>query len=391
MRKIIFLVLLALFFESCSKPEEVGKTVIIAENLIIPSDKVYLTTMEKSAIVLDSAEVFDGSFRFDFAEEVDPFKACIAYRNLDGKTSMVYFKNNDRDSVDSFTYSEFFIVEQGTTRLEGRESSDKQHVFASVIDGEENRLIFNSDYKTLGYVDNSDEETYDETLASVKKSVGNFPYSYLLMKAVYANRGNYKKQDVEYILNKVKPEIRKSAHGYNLGIYLKKLPDNYNPLEAFPLLNKEGGYVTDYDRRKKLNMLVLTSTWSHPSTLLLYYMDLEKHNFERDDLYIVDIGADEVADWWLEYKVAKGGDFIWDQLYISPERRQIFLGLYACHGFPLVVFTDQEGKEVKRFWDETYTNIKDYKYDSKNLEEIKNFIKKYLDDGVIPRNTHTYF
>lgn len=380
MKKISFFVLLVLFFESCSKPEEVGKTVIIIENLIIPSDKVYLTTMEKSAIVLDSAKVFDGSFRFDFAEEVAPFKACIAYRNLDGKTSMVYFKNNDPDSVDSFTYSEFFIVERGTTRLEGRGSSDKQYVFASVIDGKENKLIFNSNYETLGYVDNSDEETYDETLASVKQSVDNFPYSHLLMEAVYANRGSYKKQDLVYILDKVKPQVRKSAHGYNLSIYLKELPDNYNPLEAFPLLNKEGGYVTDYDRRKKLNMLILTTTWSYPSTLLLYYMDLEKHNFERDDLYIVDIGADEVADWWLECKGAKGGDFIWDQLYVPPQRRQIFFGLYAFRSFPLIVFTDKEGKEVKRFWDEEYLNIKDYKYDSKNLEDIKKFIEKYLDD-----------
>lgn len=369
-----------LLFSFCSEPEEVGKTVILGKGISIPADKVYLTTMEERAIVLDSAKVSDGSFQFNFADEFDPFKAYIAYRTKEGKVSMVYFKNSDLDSADSFTYSEFFIVERGTTRLEGKESQNKQYVFASVVNGEENTLIFNPGYEVLGNVDNSSKERYEESVESIKKSVEDHPNSFLLIERVYADRGNYKKQDLEFILSKIKAKARQSAHAYNLGIYLKNLPDNYDPFKAFPLLNKEGVYVTDYDRKKKLNMLILTATWSHPSNLLLYYMDLEKQNFEIEDLHIVDIGLDEVADWWMEYKIVKGGDFIWDQLYVPPKMRQNFLRLHASNGFPLIIFTDQEGKEVKRFWDEEYRNIKNYKYNSKNLEEMKDFIRNYLNN-----------
>ena len=378
MTKIEFFVLFFLFLTFCSKPKELGKTVIIAENMDIPADKVYLTTMEKRALVLDSAKISDGSFQFNLTEEMDPFKAYIAYRNKEGKLSMVYFKNNDPDSADSFTYSEFFVVERGKTHLKGKAETNKQFVFASVIGGEENKLLFNPGYESLGNVDHISKERYEESFESVKKSVENYPFSFLLIEKVYANRGNYKKNDLQYILSKMNAKVIESTYGYNLGIYLKNLPDNYNPFKAFPVLNKENVYVTDYDRKEKLNMLILTATWSHSSNLLLHYMNLEKQNFEIEDLYVVDIGVDDLESWWWQIKGSKRNSFVWDEFYVPVERRQIFLGLHDCNGFPLIIFTNQEGKEIKRFWDEEYRNIKNYKYNSKNLEEMKSFIENYL-------------
>lgn len=373
-----FLVLL-LFFSFCSELDEIGKTVVLAEDMDIPAKEVYLTTMEEKAVVLDTALVSNGSFRFSFTDEFDPFKACIAYRNEDGGMSMVYFKNDDSDSASSSTYSEFFVVERGKTYLQGKGSLNNQHVFASVIDGEENKLIFNPGYEALGKIDNSSKQGYEEGITVVKKQAEDYPYSFLLMDRVYANRGTYKKQDLEYILSKTEGKVSESANAYNLGVYLKNLSDDYDPLKAFPILNKDGVYVTDYDRKKKLNMLILTATWSHASNLLLYYMNLEKQNFESEDLYIVDIDANEVKDWWWNVKGSKENNFVWDELNVPIPQRQLFLRLYACDGFPLVIFTDQNGKEVKRFYDEEYSNHK-YKYNSKNLEEIKRFIENYLDN-----------
>lgn len=43
------------------------------------------------------AKVSDGSFRFSFTEELDPFKACIAYLNDEGVMSMIYFMSDDPD------------------------------------------------------------------------------------------------------------------------------------------------------------------------------------------------------------------------------------------------------------------------------------------------------
>lgn len=260
MIKFEFLTFFFFFLIICSKPKKGGKTVVIAEKMVIPADKVYLTTMEERALVLDSAKISDGSFQFNLTEEMDPFKAYIVYRNKEGKLSMVYLKNNDPDSADSFTYSEFFIVERGKTHLKGKIETNKKNVFASAIGGEENKLIFNPGYESLGNVDNISKERYEESFESVKKSVENYPFSFLLMEKLYANRGNYKKNDLQYILSKMNANVIESTYGYNLSIYLKSLPDNYDPFKAFPILNKENVYVTDYDRKKKLNMLILTAT-----------------------------------------------------------------------------------------------------------------------------------
>lgn len=104
-------------------------------------------------------------------------------------------------------------------------------------------------------------------------------------------------------------------------------------------------------------------------------MDLEKQNFEIEDLHVVDIDVDDLESWWWQIKGSKRNSFVWEELYVPVERRQIFLGLHDCNDFPLIIFTN---KEVKRFWDEEYRNIKNYKYNRKNLEEMKSFIESYL-------------
>ena len=364
----------SIFLVCCSEPEAPGKTIILGENMDIPADRVFLTNTDEKPRILDTAKVIGGTFTFNLADEYEPFRAYIVYLNSNGRYSMVYFID---DSQNSIPYSEFFVVEPGLTHILGRDKSGYQSAFASVQSGEENKLIFNPGYWNLGFVDNTSEATYKHTLARVKEHINAYPDSYLLLESVYESRGNYFKEDLAAVLASAGKKVSNSVSAINIQSYLDALPDNYNPLQAMPLLNRNNGFVTDYDRKEKLNMLIVTHSWFYPSILLMFYMNRDKEAFDIEDLAIVDIGAEEIEEWWTD-KVDQSGDVAWDQLYVPVKRRSLFFNLHGLNkGFPLIIFTNEQGKEIKRFYPNKFDKFSTEEKMA-YLNQLKVFISDYL-------------
>ena len=363
---------------SCVREPEL--TVVEGRLLQITADKVYLTTMEKHASVIDSAIVNKGNFRFGFDKETTPFRACIAYRNPAGNIEIVRFLPGNKRTEDSRINAkalEFFIVESGKTVLEGTGVGQAGGgVYASVLGGVENSLVFERlpvfdvDYDGLGVVDLTDEPTYRKSITVVNNIVDEYPHSYLLLERIAVNRWMYRKQDIAKILSKFDRNLMESGLGQGLLGYMERLADNYSPTEPITLVDGQGKFVSGYDRKKSLNMMIFSKSYIHDTELFLFYLKQQQGEFQNDNLYIVDIDLNEMHEWW-QSKLKDADEKIWDQLHADrKETMQLIFDRYGAttSQLPWVIFTDNNGAVVGRIDG----------YDSETLSKCKDFIGEYF-------------
>lgn len=310
-RYILCLILLALV--ACRQQDK-AFTVIRGENIHVQGDKVYLTTGERNALVLDSAKVVGGTFRIVIPHEALHFRACLAYRDDVGKFDV--FRFLDSDSADSARHdryhSDYLAIEAGVISIAGLTDFGGGQRYAFLKGHQENSLLFNPGFRIFNVLEDSLAEDYDKTVQKmdVLMRTDLFSRSMLVLERIWACRYLFSKRDLQAIVSSIDPKLNLSIYTEYLGRYLAQLPDNFDPNETILLDNGKGGKVNIYDRRKALNMLIFSATWSHPSALLLHYLKGEQQAFSHPDLYCVDIGLDEDKSWW-ESKLINGHEKNW--------------------------------------------------------------------------------
>ena len=331
----------------------------------LPTEVVYLTTTETHALIIDSAQVSDGKFSFNIDNVKEPFKACIAYKDATGNTSVIRFKIPRQEYFEPGSISNFFVIERNDVTLR-REILDE---YATIEGGVENTIIFDEDYRDLTATDHSniiDGNTKKLITGLIKRH----PDSYLLINWLFANRWKFTKRDIQELHQGMAPALRdSSANGYNLKIYIAQCPEHYDPSESIPLHTVAGRQVGNYDRMKKLNMLMFTTAYIHPAQLLLHYLPNHLNMLNSPNLHIVDVGIDELEEMW---RPRAEKQTYWESLHVSKEWRSMIIhrfDLWDFSNLPIVVFTDSTGNEVKRF--ENFDK-------EKSIQKYHQFVTNYL-------------
>ncbi len=351
---------------SCAQPEE-PLTVIAGKGLSVPDGIIYLTTMERKALVIDSAVIHRGNFEFRFEKESEPFRACLLFKDSLEQYVAVHFAGNASEGDSDDDSVEYFMVERGSTFIEGIGQEAPDGFCATVTNPTENKLLFDPGYELLGFVDRQDSFMYSASVEAVKADVSKYPNSTLLFERIYHYRSDFKKEDLVEILGLSAPEISESPHLFNLNNYTKGLYDSYDPLKAVPLLSSKGGYDGSYDQRDELNMLVFSCTYIHPSELLLFYLEKRQNEFSRAGLYVADLDLTEIESFY-EGKLEKIGGRKWATLHATKEKRNVMMNRYHIEAFPSIIFTNKQGVEVKRI----------IGYGEDTIDRCKEFVEEYF-------------
>ena len=357
---------LLLFIVSCKNRTENNPSLITIEGnvLNIPDGKLYLTESAKWRTPIDSAVISNGHFIFKLKNHssFEPFVAAIHFWDSSGVTRLIY--RNHTLAADSMKYStDVFFLEPGHTIITGDNNTAP---YLRVFAGGENELMYKNQFVDFGWLENLDGPERIAKIETFKKIIQQNPFSLFLLQSIYQSREQYTKEQLKNIFSLFSDKTRSSRSGELFKNYLYIRTDDGEPLPNLQLENSKDSLQHIFNPSSKVNMLVFWASWCTPCLKEIPLLKEILKNFPENDLHMISISIDESKNNWL--KAVNSYNMYWPQVHVTYDKIQDLYDQFQFKTIPLVIFTDQDGREIKRFPD----------YDPENRELYRAVISKYL-------------
>lgn len=342
-----FLFLLAL--SSCKHNLVRNSNEIIVEGTVtnIPDGIVYLVESTKWRTPFDSTVCSGGQFTFRVKTDssFEPFQAAIHFWE-NGEVKRLIYRNHTL-GADSIKFStDVFYLEPGHVKISG---DNKTSPFLRVFAGSETELMYKNQFVDFGWVENLEGQAKIEKIGSFKKIIQQNPYSFFLLKSIYQSREQYTKKQLTEIFSLFSNKVRSSPSGELFKNYLAIRPDDGSPLPDLLLEDINGNLQQIFNPSSKINMLVFWASWCTPCLKEIPLLKEIQKDYPGKDLRMISISIDENKNNWL--KAVSAFNMNWTQVYVFPDKIQSVQDQFRFKTIPLVIFTDGEGKEIKRFPD----------------------------------------
>jgi thiol-disulfide isomerase/thioredoxin len=366
MKKVIgFYFLLYVFLLSCnSKKETVSSGVTIEGNITgVPDGKIYLVESRKWKTPLDSTMIKDGRFVFNttFSKPFSPFLAAIHFWDSGGVKRLLYRNHTLGD--DSLQYAtDAFYLEPGIVSITGNNSKPP---YLQIKAGQENELLFQNQFVDFGWIANLDSSARKKKIAAFKKMISENPFSFFLLESIYRNKEQYGKKELADLFDLFDKDVRQSKEGEAYQKYLAIRPDDNASFPNLSLPTPENSSLSIMDTTAKINMLVFWASWCAPCRKEIPLLKEIEKKLGRTGLHMISISIDENKEQWLK-AIAKE-KMNWPQVHVPLAQIDDVQNQFRFITIPLIIFTDNRGREIKRFAD----------YDPDNISAYESLIQGY--------------
>ena len=348
MKIISVIISILLLLTACNNKRILEEIIIEGQVKNIPDGKVYLTEAHAWQIHLDSTECIKGHFIFKIKTDslFVPYMAAIHFYDSSTSTKVgsLFFRNHMLGN-DSMKYSgDAFYLEKGYTTIEGENQSKLNlRVFA----GKETEIMYRNEFSAFGYLSNIDSAKRLQRIAFFEREIKKYPYSYFLLQSVFDAKEQYTKYEMKNILSLFEKDVQNSALGHKIETYLVNRTDPGMPYPNLSLLNSEGERQNIIYTKSKLNMLVFWASWCGPCRQEIPLLKEIANEYKGKGLNIVSISMDDNKGNW---KKAMGEEKMsWSQYIVDKDKLDLVRTQFNFNAIPLVVFTDVNGKAIKKF------------------------------------------
>ncbi|WP_293943846.1 MULTISPECIES: TlpA disulfide reductase family protein [unclassified Sphingobacterium] len=342
------------------------RSVIEGEVIGIPSSKLYLVDAYQWRNKLDSAEYKEGKFKFVIKDNKEPFLASIVYFTKENKMHRLAFINNELSKNNSVA----FMTDDGLIKIRG-DWTGVTSIFnlkpLKIEAGKQNRFYQQNYPKNIGIINDESPQKHTESFNDTRRLVKENPYAFYLFGELYNNKSSFTNKELEELLIMFDDRVKKSTKAAELNKYLMTRKE-VNQLTSLLILKNSNNIVKEgINKNKKLNMLIFWASWCVPCRSEIPLLKNIKNSITSQDFYMASISIDKTRSNWL--KALKEENMEWDQFIIETNDFNRIKMEYDCSAIPLIIFTDQTGKILKRTEG----------FSENLLEEYRNFIKSALE------------
>jgi len=363
MKPVLFFYILVSFLLSCnSEKEKTSPDFIIEGNITgVPDGKIYLAESRKWKTPLDSTTIKDGKFQFN-TKINSPFLASIHYWDSSNVKRLLY-RNHTLGADSMQTSTDAFFIEPGNSTINGDNSKPP---YLRVVAGNENELLFKNQFLDFGWVGNLDSASRLQKIAGFKKTIEQNPFSFFLLESIYRSGEQYSKLELQTIFALFNQDVRQSKEGEAFKKYIAIRPDDNAPFPNLSLLTPENTTYSIFDSTAKINMLVFWASWCAPCRKEVPLLKEIETKYSNSGLKIISISIDEKKEQWL--KALAYEKMNWPQVHVPLAQIEDVQNQFRFITIPLIIFTDDKGREIKRFAD----------YDPDNVSAYESLINEYI-------------
>lgn len=340
--------LVTTFLFACNAKKETSEIIIEGQVKNIPDGKLYLTEAHRWQIPLDSTNCINGHFVFKIKPDSDfvPYMAAIhfGYNTQRTKVDGIFFRNHMLVADSAKHRFDGFYLEKGYTRIEG---DNEKPPFVRVFAGRETDLMYKNEGTGFGWLGNLDSTKRDGRINFFKKEIRKYPFSFYLLQNLYNAKEKYAEKELNEIFSLFDKNVQASKLGSQFKTYFANRPDPGTPYPNLLLTNADDQKRFILDSTAKLNMLVFWTSWCGPCRLEIPTLkDLQKE-YKGKPLNLVSISIDENKEAWVQ--ALKQENMAWPQFVVDSDRLELVKQQFNFSAIPLIVFTDNNGKEIEKF------------------------------------------
>ncbi len=362
---LIFYIILFVLLSCNSKKETTSPDIIIEGNITgVPDGKIFLVESRKWKTPVDSTTISNGHFKFvtGAGKDFSPFLAAIHYWDSSNVKRLLYRNNTLGD--DSMQYStDAFYIEPGNITISG---DNNKPPYLRIVAGKENELLFNNQFVDFGWIANLDPEKRLQKIASFKKIIQQNPFSFFLLESIYRSGEQYSKTELKTIFSLFNADVQQSKEGDAFKKYIAIRPDDDAPFPNLLLPTPDNAAHLIFDTTAKINMLVFWASWCAPCRKEVPLLKEIERKYNNAGLKIISISIDEKKEQWL--KAVSYEKMNWPQVQVPLEQIEDVQNQFRFITIPLIIFTDNKGREIKRFAD----------YDPDNVSAYESLINNYI-------------
>ncbi len=363
MKIIYFLFLVSLVFISCNRHKKTSSSevTIIGQINGVPNGKIYLVESRKWKTPIDSTIITNGKFSFKTTIN-SPFLAAIHYWDSSKVIRLIY--RNHTLGIDSLKYAtDAFYIEPGSVSITDDNSKPP---FLRIVAGKENELLFKNQFVDFGWIGNIDSSKRTEKIKDIKKTIQENSFSFFLLESIYRSKEQYAKSELTNIFYLFNEDVKQSKEGEAFKKYLSIRPDDNAPLPNLSLLTPNNTTQSLFDSTSKIHMLVFWASWCLPCRKEIPLLKELAIKYKEPGLKMVSVSIDENKEAWL--KAISFEKMSWLQVHVPLEKIDVVQNQFRFTTIPLIIFTNNKGKEIKRFAD----------YNPNGVSAYDSLIKSYL-------------
>jgi len=327
----------------------------------VPDGKIYIADARKWKTPIDSTNIKDGQFQFK-TKINSPFLAAIHYWDS-SKVKRMLYRNHTLGADSMQTSTDAFFVEPGNTSINGDNSKPP---YLLIFAGKENELLFSNQFLDFGWVGNLDSVKRLQKIAAFKKTIQHNPFSFFLLESIYHSGEQYSKTELKSFLSLFNTDVQQSKEGVAFKKYIAIRSDDNAPLPNLLLLTPENTSLSIVDTTATINMLVFWASWCTPCRKEVPLLKVIEKKYNGTGLKIISISIDEKKDQWL--KAVAYEKMNWPQVHVPLTQIADVQNQFRFITIPLIIFTNNKGREIKRFAD----------YDPDNISAYESLINQYV-------------
>lgn len=334
----------------------------------IPASKVYLTDAYQWEKILDSSDYENGKFYFelDTARFKEPFTASIVVPDSNKQRGKNLFFINYITSTtkDTFSNSGLFL-NKGENFLEGDYYERLQRI--TVRPNEEATLYF--DPKTMHFGSTIFKER-NRQVTFLKKTIRQHPFSNFLLQSLYQNRRGYTSNEINEMVALFDRTVQLSPSGNELKFYAANITPTGQAFPDVALLLPDNNTSKLFVKKGKLTMLIFWASWCGPCRKEIPEIKKIRDLYTQNDVTIKSVSIDVDKEKWLA--ALREENMEWEQFLLLDSTASKIKAQYRISAVPLVLFLDQNSKELKRITG----------YNESNVIEYRQFIDTYLSKKI---------
>ncbi|WP_345163631.1 TlpA disulfide reductase family protein [Nibribacter koreensis] len=244
-------------------------------------------------------------------------------------------------------YHSSFYLEKGLAKVEQISKEKSEHnIYTRVFAGKQTDALFLDKFSEFGYLANLEGAPRTQKIKVFKEDIKKHPYSIHFLSSLYNNKEQYSEKELQEMMGLFNQEARQSTLGRKLYSYLENRVDTDKPYQNFQLdgPDKKQGWVLN--NAAKVNMLVFWASWCGPCRREIPTLKELHTNYQGKGVNMVSISIDEQQENW--HKALAKENMPWQQLVVEKDQIDLIKQKFNFSAIPLVVITDNNGKEVKR-------------------------------------------
>ncbi|RYY00678.1 MAG: TlpA family protein disulfide reductase [Gammaproteobacteria bacterium] len=226
--------------------------------------------------------------------------------------------------------------------------------------------MFKNQRTDFGWPGNQDSANRLKRIAFFKEEIRKHPFSFFLLQSIYANKEQYAEEELLEILSLFDKDVQASKAGDLLRTYLANRTDADQLLPNLRFVNAANQRVPIFDSNSKLTMLIFWASWCGPCRLEIPVLKEIQKQYKNKGLRLISISIDNNWNNW--QKAIDQEKMPWEQLLVEESKKEEVQQQFNFKAIPLIVFTDNRGKEVERF----------IGYDKDGKKNYTNVIRKFI-------------